>query len=360
MSGGGGTSGKISFPSYVERIHENILDPDGSVDSNIVAVDTAMADAHTSNPFSGTSAPSTSQLSQTVDTWYREVKSQVDQLDTEGDLSSAVDVAKQESLKALKEVAPSDLVQQARSKAGEEILEAVDKSLDVANGEVIEDLVDEFEQRVNDRLVGRKRRFSSVFADANAVHSSAFVIGHAILERDAQREVNRFDAENTKELFQQAVQVHVEAYAQSLQAYLESELSNKQASDQFISNVGQQVYQSYRRDIELLLSERRARQEVSATDWEARQSQEEYEIKLDQRAQLWELQVLKQGSNILAAPSGLAATLPEEPSDASKAIGGALTGGVAGAKAGSKAGPTGTAVGAGLGALLGAASGFLE
>lgn len=524
--GGGGTSGEVGFPNYVETIHHEVLfGTQNTINTGVKQVDAAIAEAHTGDPYSGAAAVSTEHLRQTIDTWFREVKSQVDQLDNLSDMTDALDQAVTDVLgnagtqleevdnsgigstfnkpnagnitgdldpeanledkvmsrlgavvsdaesrdagidpekewsssiqkviqqqSVVDEVAPQDVVGDATNKASSEINAAISTALDAVNQEVVEDLVNEFQQRVNDRLVGRKRRLSSVFADANAVHSSAFVIGHALLERDAQREVNRFDAEVSQQLFQEAIGQHLQAFSQSLQveaevrlqnaanklqfiqqgsqiiaelisqrtgkestliqsyleafstrleAYLQAEfrnkeldvqseqveasigeleareseaevqkaqvdLQNKSAEDQLVSQAMQAMYQGRLRNLELLLSERRARQQVAATDWEARQSAEEYEVKLDQKSQLWDLQVLKEGGNILAAPSGMAATLPEEPSDASKAVGGALTGAAAGAKTGAAIGSSGGPIGAGGGALIGAglgiASGFL-
>lgn len=155
------------------------------------------------------------------------------------------------------------------------------------------------------------------------------------------------------------MELHVEAFARRLQAYLEAEARNKQSDDQLVGQGVKGMLETSRNDAQLLIQERQAAQQAAAADFEARQQAEEFSTSLDEKSALWELTVHETGSNILAAPSGMAARVPPQKSDASKAVGGALQGAATGASIGSAVPGIGNAVGAGIGALLGATSGAL-
>lgn len=433
--GGGGSEGKVEFPTYIENFHNELLtdtSSDGTwTDSNVQKTDEALAAAHTSNPYEGgPTAVTTEHIEQTIDNWYRDVKWEWDQLDNLSDWKAALEQGVNEIItqSVLTKLDPhnnlvsnvrtaadsevdaattkadaeatshgiadldphTNLVSDARTSTNSEIDAAIAKAQSAAVSSNIANLVSDFENRVNSRLAERKRSVSSLFADVGAVHSSAFLISQALLERDASREVSKFESEQLFQLYKDVLASHAETYIQTfarylraeiqnrdidagiyegvlrshigtheqaLGRYLQAEIQNKSADDQIVAQGTQSMYQMSRQDFNALISERQTRQQVAATDWEARQSAEEYDLKLDEKAALWELSTLEQAANILSGPAGMSARMPPRSSDTAKAIGGALSGAASGAGAGAAIGAAGGPIGAGVGALIGAGAG---
>lgn len=463
--GGGGTSGGVSFPSHIKNWHNDLLGSTPSSGSNLDTVAVAMDTAANNNPYSSVTPATTGHLEDTVDQWPMDVQAAIQNLDdrqawkdrlndavteiinnnllddldphnnlaanaesgadtnitkAQNSINTGVDpqsdwadqvdqaVTKLSNANVLEDIDMAAAISSAESEASSEIDAALTKAENLVKSSLIDPLVTEFQQKVNSRLDERKRSVSSLYADVNAVHSSAFLISQALLERDAQREVNEFDAETRLEMYREAfgehlrafqtnvqaraqeeiqesqqrvefitqaaqlmgqilaekigyeqtfMQLHVESFSQRLQNYLRAALQNKQSDDQIVGASTEQMLQTSRTDEQLRIEERRAFQQAAASDFEARQQAEEYDLSVDEKSELWQLRIHETGSNVLAAPGGMAGRVPPRKSDASKAVGGALAGAGAGASTGAAIGSAGGPIGAGAGALIGAGLG---
>lgn len=367
MSPSGGTAGEVSFPTYIENFHDNLLtsSSDGNwTNSDVSTVIDALASAHGTggNPYEGPSAASTTHVEDAIDDWVTTVENEWDNLDTLTDWKNALEQGVQQVITnaVLDDLDPhNNLVSNARSSTDSEVDAAISKAQSAAVSSNISSLVNDFEQRVNSRLDNRKMSISSLYADVNAVHSSGFLISQALLERDAQREVSQFESEQLFEIYRSVLEAHMETYIETFARYLQAEIQNKNSNDQLVAQGTQAMYQTYRQDFQLLLEERGLKQKVATADWEARQGAEEYELSLDEKAALWELDTLERGANIMSGPAGMSSRLPPGSSKASKIAGSALSGAATGAGVGSVVPGLGTAAGAGIGAVVGAGSGLL-
>ena len=284
--GGGGTSGQVDFPAYMKTVHNDWLDNTGS-DTMSSSVTDAMNAAYGASPFAGMNAydPATEVsniLGATVD------------LDT--------------------------LVALLSSGTG---LDTITASV-LDDARIIAD-VNAFAADLDAQILTVVvPRFESGMRDINAVHSSAFVIGEAIIQDGRNRDVAKYDAELRDRLFS------------------DTALKVIGMKFEFTRSVAQLVIEANR------LSLVAGKEEVDAN------------LKIDEADAKWDMEVFQYGSNVLASIHGGTA-VTSKASPMASAIGGALAGGVAGALYGATEGAAvGSVPGAVIGAGLGLAMSLLQ
>lgn len=156
------------------------------------------------------------------------------------------------------------------------------------------------------------------------------------------------------------LELHRGAFLAHLEAQLRARTINKSSEDNILL---QAVLAMGRDDINHLNLEQSqaqlgveyARLVTVATD--------EYDganLDLDVQTALWDMEILRRGAMVLAAPAGMAAAVPLRPSRVSSALGGALGGAATGAAVGSVVPGIGTAIGALAGGVLGGVAGLLR
>jgi len=160
--------------------------------------------------------------------WDNAVASVKDELDNQG-LQEEVDV--------------DAIVSAALTDAENLLNDAIAVAKNVANSQEVADVVAEFEARREDDRQRQVARFNAQMVDANAVNSSAFMIGQALIGREQQREAAEFDAQTTLETFQNAIQTHVESYAQNLQGRLQGEGQNAETYNQILQDAVELILQ---------------------------------------------------------------------------------------------------------------------
>ena len=154
-------------------------------------------------------------------------------------------------------------------------------------------------------------RFESGMRDINAVTSSAFAIGRAIIEVGQDRQVASFSAT-----------LHSKAGSDDAIKIIQLKLEYQKA-------VSQMIAEAYRVKIV------------------AKKEEGDSNMAIDDKDALWDLQLFQYGANLLAAiGGGTASPETQKPSTAQSMIGGAM----AGAAAGASFGPYGAAAGAVIGA----------
>jgi len=327
--GSGATSGSVSFPSYIQDFHEEIL-WEGAAPTLSTHLDDEM-DASIGNPPYADAGPP--DIEDVYDSTLDVQREYSEAINTEPGVQwdnafSAVDGKSKPDFSSAEGVADS------------EIQAAVDKAEVVANSSLVTNSVDQFETRAFQRVDKRKRAIASYYADANAVSASSFIVANALLEEEASKEVADFESELKRNIYSSAIQNHVNTFGNAVQLqqnYLLSALQSYNQKEEFWRN--------------LRLEAARSESQAATSLYESELAGEEFSTELDEKTALWDLQVFERGANILAAPSGMAARLPEKRSAVSRSLGGALQGGAAGAKVGSAFGNP--AIGAGVGALLG-------
>ena len=297
-SSGGGSSGKVSHSAYLEACHKDWLDHTG-VDKIEKSITEVMDSAIGSSPWTGLSAYNPDAaiaeyeagikafavllagLSDTAD-WNAFYANAALALDGAGDANIAADVA--------------------------------------AYADVLDD-------NIATRVLPRFRRGMQ---DINAVVSSAFPIGEAIIEAFQARDVAK--------------------YAASLRSALGDK--HLQATEQMMNMMARRIgwEESY---VRLLIESKRIK-------IVAKKEQTDQDATIDEADAKWDLEVFQYGGNLMASIGGGTA-IPNmaKKNVGASVLGGAVTGAAAGAYVGSVVPGIGTAFGAVVGGVLGAAAGFL-
>ena len=293
-SGGGGQSGKVSYPAYLETAHSEYLD-DAGVDvlGTTTNVATAIEAAITANPYDV--AVNTGAAAYDPTDRLTSMDNAVSSFDEEVDYSSNLVAA----------------------------LSVIDSKL--INSQFIEEDIKAYRDQMDDMLTSVVLpRFRGGMRDINAVTSGAFAIGEAYIEASSQRDVAKYARELKMKL--------------NLQR---NELATKSAESMLSYAINFTQYKI----------------EVERIGIVAGKEQNDFQIEIEDAEAKWDLEMLAYMGNAIAAISGAAgAKMDSKPSAARSAIGGALAGGAVGgymAAGTAMGGPVGAVLGAGLGALLG-------
>jgi len=285
-SGGGGGSGKVSYPTYMQDAHSDWLD-DSGVDTLTESMASVMEAAIGNSPWTAQAA-----------------------YDPDTDIAAIL--ASGTTLQALVTLLSSGTTLDTL------IADVLDESR-------IDDAVTEFAADLDARLTNEViPRFERGMQDINAVVSSAFVIGRALIEEGQDRQVAKYSAD-----------LHMKAFSDDAIRVIQLKLEYQKVATSIIAEL-------YRLKIV-------AKKEQTDTD-----------MNIDDKDAKWDLEVFQYGANLLAGiGGGTGNTSKPGPSQAQSAIGGALSGAAAGAMVGSTVPGFGTATGAVVGGVLGAASAFL-
>lgn len=126
---------------------------------------------------------------------------------------------------------------------------AIDEATSSITGDTIANATSAYETRRKQSFFDSMNRFTGGMADVNAVNSSSFIVGMAILERGFNNDVNKFDADLTIENMQQMVSEFMQTFRQSLNTYAQSHLqelseyinAHAQSSQLFSEQIGQNL-----------------------------------------------------------------------------------------------------------------------
>ena len=292
--GGGGGSGAVSYPAYMQTIHNDWLDNTGA-DTITDSVTDVMNTAFGNSPWTG-------QLAYNPDADVTAMLASANALQTLVTLLSTGTTL---------DTLISDVLDDAR----------------------IDDSVDEYAADLDARLTSEIiPRFERGMQDINAVVSSAFVIGRALIEENQDRQVAKYSAE-----------LHMKSFGDDAIKVIQLKLE-------------------YQRMVSHLIAE------IYRIKIVAKKEENDVNMDIDDKDALWDLEVFKYGGNLLAAIGGGTVAQGKGPSTVQSAIGGGLSGAAAGAMIGSQISAPGLAglggatlgpIGAAAGFFLGASSALL-
>lgn len=276
--GGGGGSGKVEYPAHITTWHSMALD-DSGVDTLTSSMTDIMDAAIGNSPWTGETA-------------YDPDTELVTMLAAPDDLKTLVDLLSQ----------------------GNTLDTLIASVLDQSR---IDDTVIEYAADFDARLVSDiLPRFEAGMRDINAVTSSAFAIGKAIIEENQDRQIAKFSAD-----------LHMKAFSDDTIQVISLKLQYQQSVSQMIA-------------------------ETNRVKIVAKKEENDGNLKIEENDATWDLEVFQYGANLLAAPGGgTESTGSNKPSTAQSVIGGAMAGAAAGAMV--------PGLGPLVGGLLGAASGLL-
>ena len=282
--GGGGSSGKIGYPDYVETVHGSWIN-DSEADTISTSMTAVMNAALNNSPFIGESSYNPDGE---ITAWENAIASYV------AILGGIDEVTDWENFYSHATAADSDVI----------------------NADV-DAFADQLDDQIDTKILPKFRRGMQTI---NAVVSSAFPIGEAVIMGFRNRDVAK--------------------YASGLRIEL-----GARSTEQMVQMMGKRIgwEESYAK---LVADTNRIKIVAKKEEWDQ-------ELDIEEKDSLWDLKIFQYGGNLLGAPGG-SAVLPDAtgPSKTQSAIGGVMTGAAAGGMVG---GPWGAAIGG----VLGGASAFL-
>lgn len=102
------------------------------------------------------------------------------------------------------------------------------------NEGLLSDMIQAFRNRTEITFSRQHRQFSGQMADINAINSTGFLFGSAILKAEQMREVSEFDASLSLTQFRQGVASYMEMHKNALTAGLAIEQQNAQAYNRLL------------------------------------------------------------------------------------------------------------------------------
>uniref|UniRef100_A0A6M3IMJ7 Uncharacterized protein n=1 Tax=viral metagenome TaxID=1070528 RepID=A0A6M3IMJ7_9ZZZZ len=303
--GGGGQSGKVDYPDYIKTIHGQFLDHAG-VDTPTSSVTDLVNVALAASPFTSAIAYDPELKITNINNEITSFSSFITSLDMASKWDDFAD----------------------------EVNSYLVNKLD--NESVIEGEFDAVSDQLRDQLdTVTLPRFRGGMRDINAVMSSSFAIGEAIIEASNQRDLSKFLADLRLKL--------------------------KIQRDEVVTKVAVELIQMELNKGELKKALLHYTVDGNRIAIVANKEETDTNLAIDEMDAKWDLDMAMYIGNAIASIAG-AATVKEGvsgPSSFRTALGGALSGAASGAMIGAKIGAIGGPAGAGIGALLGLAGGFL-
>ena len=287
MSGGGGGShgsGAVEYPQYMEDQHETWL----------TAINTALGAV--SNPFSSAAAYDPSDLLDDIDAEIADYKNDLEAIDAQTSWTDAVE-------------------------------DAWDKLSSIANGQVVADDISAFSDILDEELANRTLpRFQIGMASINAVHSSAFVIGSAMIESAKARDVAKYGTEI------------------KMKNHLYRIDGSVRGAETILRTVMMQY--EFRKSVATIVADTKRIRIL------AEKEQVDQDLNIDEHNATWELSKYTYGANMMGAIAGSAVPTGKSPSTLQSGLSGAMSGAAMGMMTGNPLWAAGGAIAGGLAGIL--------
>lgn len=326
--GGGGSSGKVDYPDYMKTQHEAWL----------TAIAADITTAQGASPYTGVSAydPATdlTAMSTATGTFYTEVNALIADASLDKDaLANAIDAL---------------LTMIALVDTGSEIgtlFSTLVSSVNSTTSDYLESSIGAFDNALTSAIrMNTLPKFEAGMRDINAVNSTAFIIGEAIIFAEKDRQVAKYAGD----LAMKGVEISTRFVDVFMKAIEEKRNITTLLSDVYMKSLASlQAYTHYELE--------RGRFSITANKEEADEN-----LRIDVADSKWDLEVYQFGANMLAAiGGGTVSTANTEPSKFQTALGGALSGASAGSQIGGSFGGSGGGWGGIIGAAVGIGASFL-
>src|SRR5690606_10090770 len=116
-----------------------------------------------------------------------------------------------------KEVSVPAIINMAAANAKDNLKSALKVVEQIISGSIVDDLVTAFQTRRETAYEQEVAQFAGGMADINAVNSSAFLFGVALLRSEQQRSVAEFDAQINFQVLQQGLSNYISLHSAQLQ-----------------------------------------------------------------------------------------------------------------------------------------------
>jgi hypothetical protein len=346
--GGGGQAGAVEIPGVIKEVFDVMVNNDRASISQ--TMEDSMNTAFSGNPFTGVTAydPSTR-----IGNWETEVGNFNTLI---GALSETTDWA---ALFAQAVTTVEANLNTPTLNAVTDIASAWIDPTPAAEDEIAAD-VDAFSGIMSDRIsTDVLPRFQRGMQDINAVISSSFVIGQAVIEGMGDRDVAKYQGELRTKAFLQKDQIIATSKLGESQALKEAHLQDDKinalntelGNRMFVQGVEQMIrYFMTRIDNERAISQ--LVMEGNKLGIVAEKEESDQQIDIDKLEASWDFEIWGHLANMLAAPTGGSVPVVSGQAKVQSALSGAAAGAALGAVI-PGGGATTTAIGAGVGLLGG-------
>ena len=289
---GGGSSGRVDFPSYMKEVHKELLASQGDTDPSSYAIlddgvsvlDATQA-AWGNGPYEGLAAFDPANDLDAMQTRFDTYDAAVTLLSDLTNWQAFFD-------KAMANIEEDEEL--TWEQAAEKALKFVDKKL--IPDKYISDVVEKFECDRRSTLAASRSRFNAGMADVDCVMNSAFLIGQSMLELFHQREVDKFDADLRFKAHQDRVEF-VRTAPDSIR-----EFSTRRWG--YILQAITQMAKMQDDRIRAQYSAATLQTEISKMTIAAQVEQTNTDAQFDEKEAVWDLELFQYGANVLGAIGG--------------------------------------------------------
>ena len=320
MSGGGGGTA----PTYLQTYHQAILE--GYDSTNTWASSFAWGSTFANNPsalrwiieygltdvggnpYTGVSSYNPDIDFSEIDTALSELNSDLDNINPSTDWGNIVDVADAKFDEDMEyydvDTMVDFVISRARSVGNEVLMDAVNAVITNLRDELVSSALNDLRNRQRNEHSRAVNKFVAPMADVNAVNSSAFAIGMAILEKDYEDRIAEIDTQYTlpmsRELFNGFLSVFVEQLKEHVAYYKDTMKARLLYDDTSVRAMIDLTRLKTLSDIDFVKTY------VDAKKSRVIAKTEEYErnLAIDVEEGRWDLSLLTEASNILGNPVG--------------------------------------------------------
>jgi len=258
----------------------------------------------------------------------------------------------------------SDIRQIALPIVDEVVIKAIDAAAQAGNDAVQTAALTAFNARQRAVHSAEVNRFVAGMVDGNAVQSSAFVLGLALLESSYEDRSAQYDADFTlpmmREAFTQYIGVFMEQVKEHLVTYVQNNQVEQQLEVEYTLRGSQLMLEALR--AQLVGQEALARVSIEGNRIKIVAKSEEYDhnLEYDVKDLMWDPMLFQAGVNMVSGISGAVVTAQPGPSRVQSAIGGAASGAALGAYLAAPTGGLSVGAGAAIGGLAGLLAGSIQ
>lgn len=346
---GGGSSGTIAYPAYIQAFHTKILDATGTETPSNSFVDAFNA-SYGNSPFIGAVAFDPNS----------EVASAVSGVAT---FSAAVT-----GLNFLTDFTNALATARASFPLGSTTLDIAPLyTVTVSDAEIAADVAAMdliFTEQIEQEELPK---FKAGMLNINAIHSSAFIIGEAIIRASKDRLLIKYGTELKIKTSEQVRELNSRLQLSQSEIEARYKLSKKELDAKFyvhheeiVRIATTSMLADLMKKVELTYQNAHINAEVRRMAIMAFKEQNEEQLAIDEADGKWDMELFRHAGIILAAPSGGVAQGNEKKSRATSALAGGISGAAAGAAIGAAYGSGGGPYGAAIGAVVGVGLSFLQ
>jgi len=126
------------------------------------------------------------------------------------------------------------LLTAAQATAAAEVTSAIVAAQEAIDSDVLDALVLSVSNAMASDRAARRRRYAGGMADINAVHSSAFLIGLALIDSEEGRSIEEVVAKASVDIYSSALQLRPNILSSILTANIGTDLANEAANNEFM------------------------------------------------------------------------------------------------------------------------------